>query len=198
MPEQTESRTSHDNAGCGVTLYRVSPNVALVSRARSKFQPSYIERLESDTLSPNIKGVAVWRRDPGRETEGYYIFSHRLSEYRPIHFIKEDRLWVYIAVDEKNEWYTIKPVPLGLGVGPTLAPATPIDVDQPDETPAEGSGTTSLTTNPPDPTPTITITPATPIAMSTAPITATTTITQPAGTIPSGTATIPTTSGTGG
>ncbi len=144
---------SHDNAGCGVTLYRVSPNVALTSRARSKFQPTYIDRIESDTLSANIKGVAVWRRNPGRETEGYYIFLHRLNEYRPIHFIDEDRLWVYIAVDKSNKWYTIKPVPLGLGVGPTLKPITPIDIDQPTETPAEGSGTTSLTTNPPDPTP---------------------------------------------
>ncbi len=94
--------------------------MALTSRARSKFQPSYIERISDDTLSQNIKGVAVWRQDPGRETEGYYIFSHRLNEYRPIHYIEEDRLWVYIAVDEANKWYTIKPVPLGLGVGPTL------------------------------------------------------------------------------
>src|SRR6266571_9197679 len=165
MPEQTESRTSHDNAGCGVTLYRVSPNVALVSRARLKFQPTYIDQIESDTLSQNIKGVAVWRRDPGRETEGYYIFSNRLNGYRPIHYIQEDRLWVYVAVDEANKWYTIKPVPLGLGVGPTLRPITPIDVDQPEDSPAEGSQNptiSSLTTVPPQPA---TVTPQ--ITMST-------------------------------
>src|SRR6266702_3136397 len=189
---------SHDNASCGITLYRVSSNVALTSRARTKFQPSYIDRTESDTLSQNIKGVAVWRRDPGRETEGYYIFSHRLSKYWPIHYIEEDHLWVYIAVDEANKWYTIKPVPLGLGVGPTRTPAVPIDIDQPEDPPAEGSqntGTIFLAMVPPaDPTTTITITQPPIATMSTV----TTTITQPTGKSPSGTATIPSRSGGGG
>src|SRR6266702_2268598 len=149
------------------------------------------------TITPAV-ALQVWRRDPGRETEGYYIFLHRLQEYRPIHYIEEDRLWVYIAVDEANKWYTIKPVPLGLGVGPTRLPATPIDVDQPEDPPAEGSqntDTTSLTIIPPtDPTTMITATDTTSLT-TVHPTDPTTTITQPVGTIPSGTATIPMGSG---
>jgi len=63
----------------------------------------------------------------------------RLNEYQAIHYIEEDCLWVFITVDEANKWYTIKPVPLGLGLGPTLQPIAAIDVDNKEEEPSEGS-----------------------------------------------------------
>ena len=37
--------------------------MALDSRARSCFQASYIDQIEDNTLSENIKGTAVWRTD---------------------------------------------------------------------------------------------------------------------------------------
>ncbi len=74
--------------------------MALNSRARSHFQASYIDQIEDDTLSANIKGTAIWRTDPGRQTEGYYIFSPKLNKYQAIHYIKEDRLWAFVACDE--------------------------------------------------------------------------------------------------
>src|SRR6266704_2770831 len=117
-----------------VTLSQVSPTVALDSSTRSRFQASYIDRIEDNTLSANIKGTAVWRTDPGRQTEGYYVFSPKLNEYQAIHYIEEDRLWAFVACDKQYKWYTIKPVPKNLGLGPTLMPIQAIDVDPPEDT----------------------------------------------------------------
>ncbi len=108
--------------------------MALESRARSWFQASYIDRIKDNTLSANVKGTAVWRTDPGRQTEGYYIFSPKLHKYRAIHYIEEDWLWAFVACDEQNKWYTIKPVPKHLGLGPTLTPTQAIDIDTPEDT----------------------------------------------------------------
>jgi len=122
--------------------------VALNSRARSKFQALYINQIEDNTLSANIKGTAVWRIDPRRQTEGYYIFSPKLNEYRAIHYIEEDRLWAFIACDERNKWYTIKPVPKNLGLGPALTPIQAIDVDPPEDTTTNKPLTPTTTTAP--------------------------------------------------
>jgi len=122
--------------------------VALDSRARTRFQASYIDRIEKDTLSPNVKGTAIWRTDPARQTEGYYVFSPKLNEYRAIHYIEEDRLWAFVACDEQNKWYTIKPVPKTLGLGPTLTPIQAIDVDPPEDTSTTKPLTPTTTTVP--------------------------------------------------
>ncbi len=122
--------------------------MALDSRARSQFQASYIDRIENNTLSPNIKGTAVWRTDPSRQTEGYYVFSPKLNEYRAVHYIEEDRLWAFIACNEQNKWYTIKPVPKSLGLGPTLTPIQAIDVDPPEDTSTTKPLTPTTTTAP--------------------------------------------------
>ncbi len=79
---------------------------------------TYIDHIEQDTLSSIVKGTATWRKDPGRETEGYYIYLSKVQEYCPIHYIEEDYLWVYIAVNERNKWHTIKPVLRKHGLGP--------------------------------------------------------------------------------
>ncbi len=140
--------------------------MALDSRARTRFQASYIDRIQDNTLSSIIKGTAVWRTDPGRQTEGYYIFSPKLNEYRAIHYIEEDRLWAFIACDKRNKWYTIKPVPKNLGLGPTLTPIQAIDVDPPEDPPENPSEDTNTTK------------PLTPIISSTIPITTQPTMSQ--------------------
>jgi len=122
--------------------------VALDSRARSRFQASYINRLEDDSLSANVKGTAIWRTDPGRQTEGYYVFSPKLNEYQAIHYIEEDQLWAFVACDEQYKWYTIKPVPKILGLGPTLTPIQAIDVDPPEDTTTRPLTPTTITTKP--------------------------------------------------
>ncbi len=128
--------------------------MALDSRARTRFQALYIDRIQDDTLSPNIKGTAVWRTDPARQTEGYYVFSPKLNEYWAIHYIEEDRLWAFIACDERSKWYTIKLVPKNLGLGPTLTPVQAIDVDPPED-PPENPPENTNTTKPLTPTTTI-------------------------------------------
>jgi len=85
--------------------------VAQTSRAQLKFQPTYIDQIEKDTLSSIVKGTTTWRKDPGRLTEGYYIYLPNIQEYCAIHYIEEDHLWAFIAVNKQNKWYTIKPVP---------------------------------------------------------------------------------------
>ncbi len=107
---------------------------------------TYINHIEKDTLSSIVKGTATWRKDPGRETEGYYIYLPKLQEYHPIHYIEEDCLWVYITVNERNKWYTIKPVPRKHGLGPQLQPVAGIDVDDDKDT---DTTTISTTTTPP-------------------------------------------------
>ncbi len=81
----------HDMPHWCITLSQVSSSkVALDSRARTRFQASYIDRIQDNTLLANVKGTAVWRKDPGRQTEGYYVFSPKLNKYQAIHYIKED------------------------------------------------------------------------------------------------------------
>ncbi len=167
--------------------------MAQTSQARSKFQATYIDRLEDDTLSSIVKGTAIWRKDPGRETEGYYVYLSKIQEYHPIHYIEEDCLWAFIAVNERNKWYTIKPVPRKHGLGPQLQPTSGIDIDDDDNT--DTSTTTPITSTtsiqPTTHTPVITSQPI----MSQAG-TSTTLTTAP--TIPSGTGTTVPPSGSGG
>ncbi len=75
-----------------VTLSQVSLTVAQTSQARTRFQALYIDWIENDTLSSIIKGTATWRKDPGRESEGYYVYLPKIQEYHPIHYIEEDCL----------------------------------------------------------------------------------------------------------
>ncbi len=42
-------------------------------------------------------------------------------------------MWAFVACDKQNKWYTIKPVPKNLGLGPTLTPIQAIDVDPPED-----------------------------------------------------------------
>ncbi len=92
---------SHDTPHWCVTLSQVSSStVAHTSQAQSRFQATYIDRIENDTLLSIVKGTATWRKDLRRETEGYYIYLPKLQEYCPIHYIEEDRLWVYVAINE--------------------------------------------------------------------------------------------------
>ncbi len=142
-----------------------------------------------------MKGTAIWRKDPGRETEGYYVYLSKIQEYRPIHYIKEDRLWVFIAVNKRNKWYTIKPVPRKHGLGPRLRPTAGIDIDDDDDT--DTSTTTPIIT-------TTSIQPTNTPTTITQPImsqagTSTTLTMIPTSTIPSGTGTtVPPTGGGGG
>ena len=122
----------------------------------------------------------VWRRDPRRQTEGYYVYIPKIQVYCAIHYIKEDHLWLYIVVDKGNKWYTIKPVPLKLGLGPTLQPTAAINIDE-EEDPSEetqNTGTTSLMITP---AAIPTSQPPTSQGLPTTMSTATTTITQPSG-----------------
>ncbi|KAH9168127.1 hypothetical protein EDB89DRAFT_2074247 [Lactarius sanguifluus] len=119
------------------------------------FQPEYITRLTTDELSDHIKGAAVWAEI--NNVEGYYIFNPRKKEYHQIHYLEDKRLWAYIDYSpNERSWYTIRPVPLELNVGP-LKSHNPkrIDIDSdPDNSPSVSVPTTTFTpslfVNPPD------------------------------------------------
>ena len=55
-------------------------------------------------------------------------------------------MWAFVACDKQNKWYTIKPVPKNLGLGPTLTPIQAIDVDPPEETTTSKPLTPTTTT----------------------------------------------------
>ena len=106
--------------------------MATSSRSRTRFAPEYIDHYETDELSDRVKGAAVWAEYNG--LEGYFIFDPKTKSYHQIHYLEDRRIWCFIDYSAtERRWYTIRPVPLKLNVGP-LKSSNPsgIDIDQPD------------------------------------------------------------------